>query len=250
MSETAKFANVVRRGAAFLEKSGTFTHGEHGLPRVNEVISQPDCTPDGVLAEIARFAAPQFGSQKVGGGWNDQRQVPVFGQCAALAPSSRKLVKNHAGHEVYLPAVGALELAADERVVGEFSNGFAVGHGIYVHAFFRQRIVPSDLGDMPQPSRRSDQDHGPRFRQPPTPIVEPGSDLMRMFEFPQRHGMYGSSTRRHLSESFRRRRQSLESPAFLGVQFLARGCECARLVASSGCSSAATPSARRLGPPR
>ena len=101
MSETAKFANVVLRGASFLEKSGTLTHGEHGLPRANEVIPQPDCTPDctpdGVLAEIARFAAPQFGSQKVGGGWNDQRQVPVFGQCAALAPSSRKLVKNHAG---------------------------------------------------------------------------------------------------------------------------------------------------------
>ncbi len=153
MSETAKFANVVLRGASFLEKSGTLTHGEHGLPRANEVIPQPDCTPDGVLAEIARFAAPQFGSQKVGGGWNDQRQVPVFGQCAALAPSSRKLVKNHAGHEVYLPAVGALELAAEERVVGEFSNGFTVGHGLYVHAFFRQRIVPSDLGNMPQPSR-------------------------------------------------------------------------------------------------
>ncbi len=38
MSETAKFANVVLRGAAFLEKSGTFTHGEDGLPRANEVI--------------------------------------------------------------------------------------------------------------------------------------------------------------------------------------------------------------------
>ena len=76
MSETAKFANVVLPGASFFEKSGTFTNGERRVQRVNEVIpplagtktdgqivvdimnrmglKQPDYTPDGVLAEIAR----------------------------------------------------------------------------------------------------------------------------------------------------------------------------------------------------
>ena len=76
MSETAKFANVVLPGASFFEKSGTFTNGERRVQRVNEVIPplagtktdgqivvdimnrmgipQPDYTPDGVLAEIAR----------------------------------------------------------------------------------------------------------------------------------------------------------------------------------------------------
>ena len=63
-------------GASFFEKSGTFTNGERRVQRVNEVIPplagtktdgqivvdimnrmgvpQPDYTPDGVLAEIAR----------------------------------------------------------------------------------------------------------------------------------------------------------------------------------------------------
>ena len=76
MSETAKFANVVLPGASFFEKSGTFTNGERRVQRVNEVIPplagtktdgqivvdimnrmgipQPDYTPAGVLAEIAR----------------------------------------------------------------------------------------------------------------------------------------------------------------------------------------------------
>ena len=76
MSGTAKFANVVLPGASFFEKSGTFTNGERRVQRVNEVIPplagtktdrqivvdimnrmgipQPDYTPDGVLAEIAR----------------------------------------------------------------------------------------------------------------------------------------------------------------------------------------------------
>ncbi len=54
MSETAKFANVVLPGASFFEKSGSFTNGERRVQRVNEVIPQPDYTPGGVLAGIAR----------------------------------------------------------------------------------------------------------------------------------------------------------------------------------------------------
>ena len=41
-------------GASFFEKSGTFTNGERRVQRVNEGIPQPDYTPAGVLAEIAR----------------------------------------------------------------------------------------------------------------------------------------------------------------------------------------------------
>ena len=77
MTPTCEFADVILPASSFLEKSGTFTNGERRVQRVNAVIppvagtkpdgvilceimqrlgiDQPDYTPDGVLAEIARI---------------------------------------------------------------------------------------------------------------------------------------------------------------------------------------------------
>jgi len=77
MTPTAELAHVVLPATSYLEKSGTFTNGERRVQRVNAAIpplpgtrtdgqiivdimnrmgcSQPDYTPDGVLAEIARI---------------------------------------------------------------------------------------------------------------------------------------------------------------------------------------------------
>lgn len=77
MTETAKYADVVLPGASFLEKSGTFTNGERRVQAVRKVVeprpgtkpdgqiivdimnrmgySQPDYTPDGMLAEISQI---------------------------------------------------------------------------------------------------------------------------------------------------------------------------------------------------
>ncbi len=77
MTETAKYADVVLPGASFLEKSGTFTNGERRVQAVRKVVeplpgtkpdgqiivdimnrmgySQPDYTPEGMLAEISQI---------------------------------------------------------------------------------------------------------------------------------------------------------------------------------------------------
>ena len=102
MSETAKFANVVLPGASFFEKSGTFTNGERRVQRVNEVIPplagtktdgqivvdimnrmgipQPDYTPDGVLAEIARVV-PFFKGATWEGLGDNGKQWPIKEGC-------------------------------------------------------------------------------------------------------------------------------------------------------------------------
>jgi formate dehydrogenase major subunit len=77
MTETAKYAHVILPASSFLEKSGTFTNAERRVQRVNAAVKplegtkpdgqimcevlqrfgfpQPDYTPDGVLAEIAKI---------------------------------------------------------------------------------------------------------------------------------------------------------------------------------------------------
>ncbi len=98
MTPTAEFANVVLPAASFFEKSGTFTNGERRVQRVNAVIpplagtktdgqivvdimnrmgvAQPDYTPDGVLAEIARVV-PFFKGATWEGLGDNGKQWPI-----------------------------------------------------------------------------------------------------------------------------------------------------------------------------
>jgi len=102
MTPTAEFANVVLPAASFFEKSGTFTNGERRVQRVNAVIpplpgtktdgqivvdimnrmglKQPDYTPDGVLAEIARVV-PFFKGATWEGLGDNGKQWPIKEGC-------------------------------------------------------------------------------------------------------------------------------------------------------------------------
>jgi len=98
MTPTAELAHVVLPAASFFEKSGTFTNGERRVQRVNAVIppiagtktdgqivvdimnrmglKQPDYTPDGVLAEIARVV-PFFKGATWAGLGDNGKQWPI-----------------------------------------------------------------------------------------------------------------------------------------------------------------------------
>ena len=106
MTPTAELADVVLPAASFLEKSGTFTNGERRVQRVNAVIPplsgtktdgqiivdimnrmgrpQPDYTPDGVLAEIARIV-PFFKGATWEGLTDQGTQWPIQDGCTGTA---------------------------------------------------------------------------------------------------------------------------------------------------------------------
>jgi formate dehydrogenase major subunit len=98
LTETAKFADVVLPASSFLEKSGTFTNAERRVQRVQAAVpplagtkpdgqilvevmnrmgyAQPDFTPDGVLAEIARIV-PFFAGATWDGLGDQGKQWPI-----------------------------------------------------------------------------------------------------------------------------------------------------------------------------
>jgi formate dehydrogenase major subunit len=170
MSETAKFANVVLPGASFFEKSGTFTNGERRVQRVNEVIPplagtktdgqivvdimnrmgipQPDYTPDGVLAEIARIV-PFF----KGAVWEELgdngKQWPIGEGCTSTEILHTETFKRGLGKFHFFPFQESREIV---QHLGDFpfilTTGRVLEHyncGTMTRRTGNARIVTEDL---------------------------------------------------------------------------------------------------------
>jgi formate dehydrogenase alpha subunit len=90
-SETAAFADVLLPGAAFAEKSGTFTNTERRVQLVRPAVPPPgEARQDwAVTAELARRVLAHEGRTPVGprGGWDYCDTSEIMEEAAALTPS-------------------------------------------------------------------------------------------------------------------------------------------------------------------
>jgi formate dehydrogenase major subunit/formate dehydrogenase alpha subunit len=90
-SETAAFADVLLPGAAFAEKSGTFTNTERCVQLVRPAVKPPsEARPDwAVTAELVRQVLAVEGRGPAGphAGWDYEGPARIMAEIAALTPS-------------------------------------------------------------------------------------------------------------------------------------------------------------------
>lgn len=135
------------------------------------------------MLDVTRLVPAEFGCQQVSWCRHDNGQISISLPETTIFPSARELVENHARHQIHMPAMFPFKITANERVVGQFGHGIAFCHRVRIHAVFRQRIIPPDMGDVPEKPGGTDQNHLGWLSQLFALFLEPGRDLMRVLEF-------------------------------------------------------------------
>jgi formate dehydrogenase alpha subunit len=132
-SETAAYADVLLPGAAFAEKSGTFTNTERRVQLVRQAIEPPgEARADWrVIADVARGLLAALGRRPAGphAGWDYDSPADILREAAALTPlyagvSHERLAR---GERLQWPV-------ADERHPGTpilHTRGFPRGKGLF-----------------------------------------------------------------------------------------------------------------------
>jgi formate dehydrogenase alpha subunit len=135
-SETAAFADVLLPGAAFAEKSGTFTNTERRVQLVRKAVESPgqaraDWT---VTAELARRVLALEGRTCSGpcAGWDYADPAAIMDEVAAVTPSYAGI--NHGrlerGDRLQWPVPGANHPGTPILHIGRFTRGKGKFHAI------------------------------------------------------------------------------------------------------------------------
>jgi formate dehydrogenase major subunit/formate dehydrogenase alpha subunit len=128
-SQTVAYADVVLPGAAWAEKSGTFTNTERRIQLVRQAIDAPGgARPDwAITAALARRLLAQSGRTPVGpqAGWEYASAAHVMDEIAALTPayggvSHARLAR---GEALHWPVWDAAHAGTPILHVGQFTRG-------------------------------------------------------------------------------------------------------------------------------
>lgn len=102
---------------------------------------------------VAWFVTFELGNKQVNRCRNRQFQfADLFLHCSQF-PFSGQFTQDILRHEVNMPAVYALEFAADECLVTMTGNFVAISYGVNVHAGFRQFGGEAAFMCMPEKRR-------------------------------------------------------------------------------------------------
>jgi formate dehydrogenase alpha subunit len=149
-SETAAFADVLLLGAAFAEKSGTFTNTERRVQLVRQAIPPPgEARPDWMItAEIARRVLAIEGRQPIGpqAAWDYRDPAQIMDEIAALTPSYAGIThaRLERGDRLQWPVPDANHPGTPILHVGQFTRGKGKFHAV-------DYLPPAELPDAEYP---------------------------------------------------------------------------------------------------
>lgn len=143
---------------------------------------------------ITRFTPSELGRKQVINRRNNHLQQTIPLACGARLPTLIHFPQDSRRHQIDMPSVLLLELAADHGLIAKNRYRIALCHRINIHAVFRKCGIQAHLRGMPKQTARTYQSHGGRLGYFYTPVREPLLYLVRVLQFSARHGMENSST--------------------------------------------------------
>ena len=145
-SDTAEFADVLLPGAAFAEKSGTFTNTDRHVQLIRPAVDPPgEARPDWqIISELAARMLRLFGLEPVGvhGGWAYQNPSVIMDEIAAVTTSYAGLSHGRLerGERLQWPVIDAHHPGTPILHVDQFPRGRGLFHAV-------DHLAPAELPD-------------------------------------------------------------------------------------------------------
>src|SRR5947207_1649349 len=111
------------------------------------------------MGTVARFVALKLRREQIDRAGDDQLQPVDLSASCALSPLGRQLPQDRLRHQIDMPAVSALKLAANDSLVTAHGHLLAVGYWVSVHAGLGELSMNPAIVSVPQQGGRTDQNH-------------------------------------------------------------------------------------------